>query len=74
MNTVKYSSYTADFKLNVIEYLVKHSNRAASHEFTMSELCVRYWRKQKAAVLQTTNKSRKAFWGSKSGKFPKLEN
>jgi hypothetical protein len=32
---------------------------------------VRYWSKQKFA-LQNTNKSRKAFRGPKSGKFPEL--
>jgi hypothetical protein len=73
MNKVKYSSYTAGFKLKVIEYTEKHGNRVADHEFTVSEFSVRYWRKQKDAVLQTTNKSRKAFRGPKSGKFPELE-
>jgi hypothetical protein len=34
---------------------------------------VRYWWKQKDALLQTTNKSRKAFRGPKSGKFLELE-
>jgi hypothetical protein len=61
MNELKYSSYTAGFKLKVIEYAEKHGNRAAGREFTMSEFNVRYWRKQKDALLQTTNKSRKAF-------------
>jgi hypothetical protein len=37
------------------------------------EFTVRYWRKQKDALLQTTNKSSKAFRGPKSGKFPELE-
>jgi hypothetical protein len=39
----------------------------------VSKFNVRYWRKQKDAFLQTTNKSRKAFWGPKSGKSPELE-
>jgi hypothetical protein len=73
MIKVKYSSYTAGFKLKVIEYAEKHGNWAAGHEFTVSEFDVRYWRKQKYALLQTTNKSRKAFRGPKSGKFPELE-
>jgi hypothetical protein len=59
MNKVKYSSHTAGFKSKVIEYVEKHGNRVASHEFTVSEFNMRYWRKQKDAVLQTTNKSRK---------------
>jgi hypothetical protein len=39
----------------------------------VSEFNMRYWRKQKDAVLQTTNKSRKEHWGPKSGKFPEPE-
>jgi hypothetical protein len=73
MNKVKYSSYTAGFKLKVIEYAEKHGNRAAGREITVSEFNVRCWRKQKDDLLQTTNKSRKAFRGPKSGKFPELE-
>jgi predicted transcriptional regulator len=38
----------------------------------VTEFNVRYWHKQKIA-LKNTNKSRKAFWGLKSGKFPELE-
>jgi hypothetical protein len=73
MNKVKYSNYTAGFKLKVIEYADKHGNRASSREFSVLEFNMRCWRKQKDALLQTTNKSRKAFRGPKSGKFPQLE-
>jgi hypothetical protein len=73
MNKVKYSRYTAGFKLNIIEYAEKHGNRAASCEFTMSEFNVRYWRKQKDALLQTINKFKKEYRGPKSVKFPELE-
>jgi hypothetical protein len=59
MKRVKYSG--AKFKLKVTEYTEKHGKRAAGHEFTMSEFSVHYWRKQKYALLQTTNKSRKEF-------------
>jgi predicted metal-binding transcription factor (methanogenesis marker protein 9) len=69
MNKVKYSNYTVDFKLNVAEYLVKHSNRATSHEFTVSEFSVLLEEAEKC-YSTTTNKSRKAFRGSRSGKFP----
>jgi hypothetical protein len=61
MNKVKYSRYTAGFKLKVIDYAEKYGNRVAGREFTVSKFNVRYWRKQKDAFLQTTNKSRKAF-------------
>jgi hypothetical protein len=73
MNKVKYSSYAADFKLKVIEYAEKHENRAAGREFTVSKFNKRYWRKQKDALLQTTNKSRKAIRGPKSGKLLNLK-
>jgi hypothetical protein len=73
MSKVKHSSYATGFKLKVIEYIEKHGNSAASCEFTMSELNSCYWRKEKDAPLQTTNNSRKAFWGPKSEKFPELE-
>jgi hypothetical protein len=73
MNRVKYSSYTAGFKLKVLEYAEKHGNRSAGREFTVSEFNVHYWSKQKDALLQTTNKSRKAFRGPKSGKFHELQ-
>jgi hypothetical protein len=39
----------------------------------VSKFNVRYQRKQKDVLLQTTNKSRKAFQRPKSGKFPDLE-
>jgi hypothetical protein len=62
-------SYSAGFKLKVIDYAEKHGNQAAGHEFSVTEFNVRYWSKQKLA-LQNTNKSRKAFQGPKSGKIP----
>jgi hypothetical protein len=73
VNEVKYLSYIPGFKLKVIEYTEKLCNREADREFTTSEFSVCYWRKLKDALLQTTNKSRKAFLGLKSGKFPELE-
>lgn len=68
----KYSSNTASYKLAVIAYAETHGNRAAGRKYSVSECNVRYWRKQKIA-LQETNKSRKAFRGPKSGKFPQVE-
>jgi hypothetical protein len=47
-------------KLKLNEHAEKRGNRAAGHEFKMSESNVRYRRKQKDALLNT-NKSRKAF-------------
>jgi hypothetical protein len=65
----KRPSYSAGFKLKVIAYAEKHGNQAAGCEFSLTEFNVQYWHKQKLA-LQSTNKSRKAFRGPKSGKFP----
>jgi hypothetical protein len=73
MNKMKYSSYTADFKVNIIDYAEKYGSRAAIHEFTQSECNVYYWRQQKNAFLQTTKKSREAVRGLESGKFPEFE-
>jgi len=39
----------------------------------MSEFIVHYWKKQRDALVQTTNKSRKAFLGLGRGIFPELE-
>jgi hypothetical protein len=73
MNKVEYSSYTSGFKLKLVEYAEKDCNGAAGREFTLLEFNERYWREQKDALLQTTNKSRKAFRGPKSGNFPEIE-
>jgi hypothetical protein len=61
MNKVKYLSYTAGLRLKVIEYTEKHGNRVAGHEFTVFQFNVHYCRKQKDALVQITNESRKAF-------------
>jgi hypothetical protein len=39
----------------------------------VSEFNVRYWRKQKDALLQTTTESWRAFGRQKSGKLPELD-
>jgi hypothetical protein len=54
------SSYSAGFKLKVIDYAEKHGNQAPGRESLVTEFNVRYWHKQKIA-LKNTNKSRKAF-------------
>jgi hypothetical protein len=73
MGVPLYSSYAVGFELKLVEYGEKHDNRAAGREFTVSGFNVCYWRKQKDALLQTTNISREVFRGPKSGKFPELE-
>lgn len=68
----RYKSYTANFKLKVIDHALEHGNRAAGRHFGVDEFCVRYWRRQQEQ-LKATNKSRKAFRGPKSGKYPQVE-
>lgn len=67
-----YDSYTAKFKLRVIELAEQQGNRAAARHFNVNESHVRYWRKQKARLL-TAKPASKAFRGPKQGKFPALE-
>lgn len=62
-------SFTAAFKLQVIEYAEEHVKREAGRK--SDEKRVRYWIKQKDA-LAATNRSRKAFRGKKC-KYPELE-
>lgn len=68
----KYASYTAGFKLKAVQYAQEHGNRAASRHFDVGETSIRYWRAQEEK-LKTTNKSRRAFRGAKTGKYPQVE-
>ena len=49
-------SYTAGFKLKVIEYAEKSNNLAASRQFGVNEKLVRDWKKKKD-YLNKTNKT-----------------
>jgi Brinker DNA-binding domain len=40
-------SYDSAFKLRVVEYAVKHSNRGAGRQFNVDEKRVREWRSQR---------------------------
>ncbi|KAL1472121.1 hypothetical protein MTO96_023164 [Rhipicephalus appendiculatus] len=64
-------SFTAAFKLQVIEYAEEHGKREAGRKYDVDEKRLRYWIKQKDA-LAATNRSRKAFRGKKC-KYPQLE-
>ena len=46
----KRASYTAAFKLKVIETAEKCGNRAAGREYSVNEKLVRDWRKKKAEL------------------------
>ena len=50
MSGVKRRSYEAEFKLQVIAFAEDKGNRAACHEFSISEKIVRDWRKQKSKL------------------------
>ena len=65
------NSYTAGYKLKVIEYALEHGKRAAGRKFDVDEKCVRRWCAQKEA-LRNTNSNKRAFRG-KQCKFPDLE-
>lgn len=65
------NSYTAGYKLKVIEFALEHGKRAAGRKFDVDEKCVRRWCAQKKA-LQNTNIKKRAFRG-KQCKYPDLE-
>ena len=48
----KRSCYDAACKLKVVEFAEKYGNRAAEHEYTISEKLVRDWRKAKESLLE----------------------
>ncbi|XP_049273679.1 nuclear pore complex protein Nup155 [Rhipicephalus sanguineus] len=64
-------SFTAAFKLQVIEYAEEHGKREAGCKFDVDEKRVRYWTKQKDAFA-ATNRNRKAFRRKKC-QYPELE-
>ncbi|KAH8028036.1 hypothetical protein HPB51_012622 [Rhipicephalus microplus] len=68
----KYTSYTAGFKLKAGQYALEHGNRAASRHFGVGETSIRYWRDQEKK-LKVTKKTRRAFRGAKTGRYPNVE-
>uniref|UniRef100_A0A023GJZ4 Putative tigger transposase n=1 Tax=Amblyomma triste TaxID=251400 RepID=A0A023GJZ4_AMBTT len=68
----RYASYTAAFKLKAVDYALEHGNRAAGRHFGVDEMRIRYWKKQREKLM-ATNKTRRAFRGPKTGKFPRVE-
>ncbi|KAH8028388.1 hypothetical protein HPB51_016501 [Rhipicephalus microplus] len=64
-------SFTAAFKLQVIDYAEEHGKRATGQKYDVDEKRVRYWMEQKDA-LAATYRSRKAFRRKKC-KYPQLE-
>lgn len=64
-------SYTASFKLAVIEKAETIGNRAAAREYEIDEKCIRRWRQQKN-VLKHMPKQKKAHRG-RAVAFPSLK-
>lgn len=70
--TGRYASFTAAFKLRAVDYALQHGNRAAGRHFDVDEVHIRHWKNQREK-LTATNKTRRAFRGPKTGKFPEVE-
>ena len=68
----KRSSYTAGFKLKVIETAEECGNRAAGREHSVSEKLVRDWRKKKAELKALPRSKRSLREGAKP-RWPELE-
>ena len=64
-------SYTAAFKLKVIQFAEAHNNSAAAREFEVPESNVRLWKQQKEDLTEMP-KSKKARRG-KQAEHPDLE-
>ncbi len=63
-------SYDAAFKLNVVEYAEKNSNRGAGRRFSWR---VREWKKQKAQLDNLPAKKRRLDGGGRKPAMPQLE-
>ena len=57
----KRTSYTAEFKLKVIEKAEEVGNREAGRLYNIDESNIRLWRKSKAKFTQTSRSTR-SFW------------
>ena len=55
----KKRSFTASFKLKVVEYAEKNSNRGAARKFSVDDKRVREWRKQKNSLTELPTKKRR---------------
>ena len=64
-------SYTAGFKLKVIQYAEENNNSIAAREFSINESVIRSWRKKKPEI-KATPKCKKAL-RFKTSPFGKLE-
>ena len=70
--TLKKRSFDAAFKLRVLEYAEKSSNREAGRKYKVDEKCVRYWKQQKNDLACIPTKKRIPGGGRKA-KLPDME-
>ena len=70
--TLKKRSFDAAFKLRVLEYAEKTSNREAGRKYKVNEKSVRYWKKKKNDLSSIPTKKRIP-GGDRKAKLPDME-
>ncbi|KAH8036519.1 hypothetical protein HPB51_001338 [Rhipicephalus microplus] len=68
----KYASYMARFKLKAVQYALERGNWAVGRHFGFEETSIQCWKNQEEK-LKATKKTRRAFHGAKSGRYPNVE-
>ena len=66
-------SHEASFKLKVVEYAEKESNRAAGRKYGVNEKQVREWRKKKQQLIALPPKKKRLEGGGKKPLIPEIE-
>ena len=69
----KKRSFDSAFKLKVLEFAEKNSNRGAGRKFGVDEKRVREWRKQKPQLESLPRKKRRMDGGGRKAALPDLE-
>jgi hypothetical protein len=64
---VRRKSYTAMFKLEVVDFAKEKGNREAARKFNVGETSIREWRKEEVAIMCLHRKKRamryrRCFW------------
>ena len=69
----KKRSFDSAFKLKVVEFAEKNSNRCAGKHFGVDEKRVREWRKQKERLESLPRKKRRMDGGGRKAALPDME-
>ena len=69
----KKKRYDAKFKLKVVEFAEKHTNREAGRRFSVGESCVRDWRKTKNKHTELPSKRCRQPSGGRRAQAPDME-